>query len=752
MSPSILHVRWDMGLSDLSAVSPALTGTLNASGTVDGPTMAFTGDAQLTSTLSVRGSPSGTVTAAVKMRGLPSSPNGSIVAQGMLDGAPLQVDVALERSQAASTRAVVHRADWKSAHIDGDITVAPVASQSHGQFRLAVGQLKDLRDFLGADLGGSLAGNALLRSDRGRTHAQIHVDARDLAVGELAGNAQLTAEGATDALGFKLELQLPDLRGAKASLSAGGSFDLDARKVDVTSAVANYHGQDVRLMAPARIALANGVSVDVLKLGAQSAVLQVEGKISPALDLRASVQKLQPALINVFAPGILASGTVEAHAQLRGSVASPTGELRLTATDIRMADDAAFGLPSLDLQATAQLTGDAANIDARLVAGTASKLSLSGRAPLVADGALGLKINGTLDVGMINPILEARGQHAAGELEVDATVAGTAAAPQIGGTVNLTKGSVRDYVRGLSLTDITAAFVGSEGTLQIKSLTAAAAPGTLTVTGKVGVLQKGVPVDLSIKAVNAQPIASKLVTANLNADLHVSGTARARLDVAGSVHLNRTLIGIPNSLPSDVAVLDVRRRGKSAAAAVPEPLLVIGMDVAVQAPQEILVQGRGLDAEMGGELHVGGTLDSPVVTGFFDLQRGSFSLASNKLTFHRGPREFRGSGTQEQDRSDIGFYRGGARDGRHRKAARHRSCGCSAVRIHEQPVPAAGRNHGAAAVRRECRATHGVATRANRRGARILKRGRRRRRPQSARQAAEKPGTRSVDRRRRHHQ
>src|SRR6202043_904874 len=102
-----------------------------------------------------------------------------------------------------------------------------------------------------------------------------------------------------------------------------------------------------------------------------------------------------------------------------------------------------------------------------------------------------------------------------GELEVDATVAGTVAAPQIGGTVNLTKGSVRDYGRGVSLTDITAAFVGSEGTLQIKSLTAAAAPGTVTVTGTVGVLQKGVPVDLRIKAVNAQPLASKLVTANL---------------------------------------------------------------------------------------------------------------------------------------------------------------------------------------------------------------------------------------------
>ena len=42
--------------------------------------------------------------------------------------------------------------------------------------------------------------------------------------------------------------------------------------------------------------------------------------------------------------------------------------------------------------------------------------------------------------------------------------------------------------------------------------------------------------------------------------------------------------------------------------------LVVALDVKVQAPSQILVQGRGLDAEMGGELHVFGTADSPRVT------------------------------------------------------------------------------------------------------------------------------------------
>jgi translocation and assembly module TamB len=643
---SVLHARWDLYASDLGAVSPELAGTLKASGSMDGPLTAFAGEAQLGATLALRGSQNGTLSASLKMRGLPASPSGAIVAQGMLDGGPVQVDVVLERAQGGALHTLVRRADWKSLHVDGDVTVPPVAAQTHGELRFGIGQLADLRDLLGTNVAGSLAGTVVLHSDKAHPHAEVHVDAHDLAAGQFAGNAQLSAEGRTDALTFKLDAQLPNWRGAKADLSAGGSADIDARKITVANALVNYRGQELRLLSAAQIALANGVAVDMFKIGAQHAVFQLEGEISPQLDVRASLRRVEPGLVNVFAPGLLAAGTIEAQAQLKGSLALPTGQVRLTATGLAAADDAALGLPPLDLQATAQLMGDTAQIDARLVAGTVSKLELVGKAPLDADGEWNLKINGSLDVGMINPILEARGQHASGDLVVDATVGGTVAAPQIEGSVNLSKGSVRDYARGLGLTDITAAIVGSEGTLQIKSLTAAAAPGTVTMTGKIGVLQAGVPLDLLIKADNAQPLVSKLVTANLNADLHVSGTALAHLDIAGKVHLNRTLIGVPNSLPPNVAVLDVRRRGKPKAA--PERPLVIGLDVAVEAPQEFLVQGRGLDAEMGGELHVGGTTDSPSVTGNFDSipGRGSLSIAGNRLTITEGRVTFSGAGLQ----------------------------------------------------------------------------------------------------------
>jgi translocation and assembly module TamB len=103
-----------------------------------------------------------------------------------------------------------------------------------------------------------------------------------------------------------------------------------------------------------------------------------------------------------------------------------------------------------------------------------------------------------------------------------------------------------------------------------------------------------------------------------------------------------------------VAVLDVRRRGATPPAK-PEKQLAIGLDVTVQAPQEILVQGRGLDAEMGGDLHLGGTTDAPLVSGGFDLQRGSVSVGGSKLSFTSGRVSFNGAGLKNKIDPSLDF-------------------------------------------------------------------------------------------------
>ena len=83
--------------------------------------------------------------------------------------------------------------------------------------------------------------------------------------------------------------------------------------------------------------------------------------------------------------------------------------------------------------------------------------------------------------------------------------------------------------------------------------------------------------------------------------------------------------------------------------------MVIFLHLDIDAPNRILISGRGLDAEMGGNLKVRGTTAVPVVTGGFELQRGFFTLANSKLTFTQGTVTFAGMGLQKKIDPSLDF-------------------------------------------------------------------------------------------------
>jgi translocation and assembly module TamB len=648
-----IKARWDGEVGDLNALSPLLAGTLQASGSLEGPMGALGVAAHATSTLSVRGSQSSTLSADLKLRGLPTLAGGVLAINGSLDGAPLDLEIAADHAPGA-LQVRIHRADWKSAHAAGDIVIATADVLTRGKLTVDVARLTDLQHLVGVDIAGALSAEIDLNPEGKRTRARVRFEGQDVALAGLTGSFHLSGDGFLDAFPFSAAVEIPGWRGAHVNLNMAGELNLDGGQLSISAARGNYRTEEVRLLAPTRIQFHDGLRFDPVKLGAQKAELDVQGQLLPELNLRAALRQVTPALVNGIVPDLLAAGTIEGHAALRGSLQAPEGEVVLKAAGIRMAADAALGLPAADTQIKAQLRGSAADIEASLDAGAASQLHAAGVLPLAPDGPIDMKLSGKLDVGMVNAFLEARGEHASGQLDLDASVGGSLAAPRFGGSINLTRGSLLDYGRGISLSDISAQISGDAGQLEIKSFTASAPPGTVSMTGSMGIGASALPLDLKITARNAQPIASKLITANLDADLSVRGGLRERLDIAGTVRLNRTVIGIPSGLPPNVAVLDVRRRGSVAAATAGRPL-IIGLDVSVQAPRDIIVQGRGLDAQMGGGLQVGGTIDAPRVDGGFDLQRGSLSLSSSRLNFTAGRVSFNGQGLKNNIDPTLDF-------------------------------------------------------------------------------------------------
>jgi translocation and assembly module TamB len=228
-----------------------------------------------------------------------------------------------------------------------------------------------------------------------------------------------------------------------------------------------------------------------------------------------------------------------------------------------------------------------------------------------------------------------------GAVTLDLGATGTIGAPRIGGSVALDGGSFQDFAQGVDLSKITALIRAEGQQLVIERFRATAGTGTIAIAGTVGALAPAIPLDLTVTADHAEPIQSDLLTARFDSDIHVSGALASGMKASGSVHILRAAINIPNSLPPSVAVLNVRRPGQKPPPPPAAPL-PIALDLTLAAPRAIFVRGHGLDAELGGQLHLGGTLAALKPSGHFDMIRGTFSLVTTTLSFSTGQVGFDG--------------------------------------------------------------------------------------------------------------
>ncbi|MBV9252154.1 MAG: translocation/assembly module TamB domain-containing protein, partial [Acetobacteraceae bacterium] len=454
---------------------------------------------------------------------------------------------------------------------------------------------------------------------------------------------RLTAKGPQDALTVDLSMTAPELGGSAARMIAVATIDAPAKSLLLSKLDASWRDQTLRLLAPSRLAFAQGASIDNLRLGLRQAVLEVNGRADQVLDFTASLRNLPADIATVVSPSFAADGTISADVRLTGTAARPEGNLRLNASGLRLRSGPGESLPSASIIATAALNGTSARLDSRVTAG-ASHLNVTGSAPLQMSGALDLRAAGMMDLTMLDPILSVQGRRARGRLTLDATVAGSLSAPRIGGTARLANGEVQDLVLGAHITAINATMQAEGDRIRLVQLTGQAGPGSIGGSGTIDIAAP-MPVDLVLTAQDARPLASDQMRATIDMRLGVKGELEGNLSVEGTIHVRRADIQIPEKMPSSVAVLPVRRAGApppKPAAARPAP--DIALNLTLDAPQAVFVRGRGLDAELGGLIHIRGTAANPQPDGGLQLRRGVFSVAGQTLTFTEGEITFTGAG------------------------------------------------------------------------------------------------------------
>ena len=73
------------------------------------------------------------------------------------------------------------------------------------------------------------------------------------------------------------------------------------------------------------------------------------------------------------------------------------------------------------------------------------------------------------------------------------------------------------------------------------------------------------------------------------------------------------------------------------------------IDILIDAPNQVFVRGRGVDAELGGRVKVAGTLNAPRANGGFEIRRGRIDLLTQRIDFTRGKLTFLGDIIPELD-------------------------------------------------------------------------------------------------------
>ncbi|MCB9957700.1 MAG: translocation/assembly module TamB domain-containing protein [Rhodospirillaceae bacterium] len=680
-------VDWQVSVTDLAALTPLASGGAELSGRVDDPM----GQPAVAFTLSLdEGTAAGRAIGDAEVSGTvrlgdDGGIDGDVNLAATLDGVPVTLQAAAGMAADGAVSAHDLSADLGGLAVTGDADMA-----ADGRITAQLG-LNGRVDALAGALGVPLSGAVDLTADAELDGAALDVSATGSISGIATPDAQIgfasvsaavtgtpdapvldvtlngtnlvtqaitastfraTAAGGLDGLAVTAAMAGPEVTAdAAATISLGEAITADLSRLNLT-----YRDVNATLVQGGRITIAGSdVAIDRLTLAADGGSVSVAGQAGAALALDLTLSDLPLALARLADPDLDLTGLASGTITVRGTAAQPDIAYNLAVAGGGLAD-VRTGLPTADVSASGRLAGNTLQIQAAIQPSSGGTLDISGSADL-AGGPLDLAVTGAMDLGSV-PALAARFDRIGGQVALDLAVGGTLNDPQASGQVTLTNGIYEDNELGVQLSQITMAAEGNQSQLRITQLSALTpGGGSLTGSGEITLdFDAGLPVNVSIRGSEATVVNSDDLTVDINTDLTISGTAMQALQVAGTIGVNRMEISIPEHLPANLPVLEVEELNPPAhvaerleeeaaqraaqAAAGPASPLAIALNIAVNAPRAVFVRGRGLTAEVGGALSIGGTVDRPLVGGQLSLRRGHLDALGRRFELDAGTVQF----------------------------------------------------------------------------------------------------------------
>ena len=474
----------------------------------------------------------------------------------------------------------------------------------------------------------------------------------------LAGPSTLTASIRRDESGTvlrSLEMAATGLMArANGKLSSLGSDLAGSITLEDLAVLGPGYGGRVALdgrftgtVADGQVALTG--TGEALRIGTAEADRLLAGKslLDVTLAVKDGVVQVQSAKLSNPQLSATASGTV-------------AGGARTIRLDARLAN---LGLIVPEVQGPLTLSGtamqDASGYTLDITGKGPGQISatVAGRIATGFDSA-DLTIRGAGEAGLANLVLSPRS--VSGRVGYDLRLNGPMALRSLSGRVTLSGGRITDPGLGLSLQGVEAIGQLQGGTLQLAATAGLSSGGKLRVDGPIG-LSSPQTADLTMTLDRLRLYDPELYDTRVSGGLTLKGPLTGGALLAGNLSLSETEVRVPSSgFSSAAALLDIRhlrepgavRETRRKAGLIGDGSVSgsgggttrpIALDLTISAPSQVFIRGRGIDAELGGELRLQGTTADVRPSGGFHLIRGRMDILGRRLVLSRADLVLEGS-------------------------------------------------------------------------------------------------------------
>jgi len=540
--------------------------------------------------------------------------------------AGLDLSGVIVRGGGVSAEGALSLRDGEPSSADFDVTVGPGAFLNEGK----------------------AAGKVKLVAAGGPPHATLSILAEDAVLrrgGVKAKSFKLSADGPLSRLPYHISAAGSALSGPWR-LAGDGVFAEDHADRTVTFiGTGHVRRADIRTLAPleAHFSSSGLTARATLAIGAGRANIDYASHAG-ALTAKAEVSGLGLVLLD---PDMV--GQVDGTIVLAGRGDHLTGDLKAQLAGAGGRD--LKGSPPVNGTISARLTAGAVEVHAQFA--NSQGLKATGDATLPAESSAApfrialnnrKPISGRFAVdGELKPLFElvmGGSQSLSGRVTASGTIAGTLADPRAVGTAALDDGHFQDSDTGLKLSNIILRATMADDAVDVGQFSATdGARGTVEGSGRASLARDGAS-SFSVDLKGFRLIDNDLAQATASGRVTVNRAANGKVQLSGAVVVDRAQISPNPPVATGVVPMEVVEVHKPdmtderfAAAPPATRDAPLGLDVSVKAPNGVFVKGRGLNLELSLDAHVGGSTESPLLTGAARVVRGDYDFAGQRFQF-----------------------------------------------------------------------------------------------------------------------